>query len=204
MRTTRRTLLIGASTAAFATTAGRVAFAKDPIKIGVPTALTGDIGLRLSAMDAQGIDFQVLSPSPLTYFHFIDAGEASAYCCAWNDALAAAAPSGGRWLLVKTEESKSKDNPKPTVSQQVWGWSREQTGLVQNGADNHGGFYAGTSTGWVGERLSWVTDAARGAKRAKLKQSFTKQGKDLALEIALDPSGSGDAYRVTFEGLCKK
>jgi len=41
MRTTRRTLLIGASTAAFATTAGRVAFAKDPIKIGVPTALTG-------------------------------------------------------------------------------------------------------------------------------------------------------------------
>ncbi|KAF0118182.1 MAG: livK [Xanthobacteraceae bacterium] len=41
MRTTRRTLLIGASTAAFATTAGRMAFAKDPIKIGVPTALTG-------------------------------------------------------------------------------------------------------------------------------------------------------------------
>ena len=47
-----------------------------------------DIGLRLKAMDAAGIDFQVLSPSPLTYFHFIPAGEAVAYCCRWNDALA--------------------------------------------------------------------------------------------------------------------
>lgn len=47
-----------------------------------------DIGLRLKAMDAAGIDFQVLSPSPLTYFHFIPADEAVAYCRRWNDALA--------------------------------------------------------------------------------------------------------------------
>lgn len=47
-----------------------------------------DIQLRLAAMDAAGIDFQVLSPSPLTYFHFIPAAEAIAYCRAWNTALA--------------------------------------------------------------------------------------------------------------------
>lgn len=58
MRTTRRTLLIGASTAAFATTAGRVAFAKDPIKIGVPTALTGTYA-QLGDEAKRAIDFAV-------------------------------------------------------------------------------------------------------------------------------------------------
>jgi hypothetical protein len=111
---------------------------------------------------------------------------------------------GGRWLSVKSEESKSKDNPNPTISTQIWGWSRERTGLVQNGADNRGGFYEGNSTGWVGDRFVWITDAARNARRAKLRQSFTKQGKDLALEITVDPSGSGDAFRGYFEGVCKK
>ncbi len=47
-----------------------------------------DIQLRLAAMASAGIDFQVLSPSPLTYFHFIPADEAIAYCRAWNNALA--------------------------------------------------------------------------------------------------------------------
>jgi len=47
-----------------------------------------DAQLRIEAMDAAGIDFQVLSPSPLTYFHFIDPSQAIAYCRKWNDALA--------------------------------------------------------------------------------------------------------------------
>lgn len=58
MRTTRRNLLIGASTAAFATTAGRVAFAKDPIKIGVPTALTGTYA-QLGDEAKRAIEFAV-------------------------------------------------------------------------------------------------------------------------------------------------
>ncbi len=58
MRTTRRSLLIGASTAAFATTAGRVAFAKDPIKIGVPTALTGTYA-QLGDEAKRAIEFAV-------------------------------------------------------------------------------------------------------------------------------------------------
>lgn len=48
-----------------------------------------DIELRLRAMDEAGIDFQVLSPSPLTYFHFIPAAQAIEYCRRWNDALGA-------------------------------------------------------------------------------------------------------------------
>lgn len=45
--------------------------------------------VRLAAMDAAGIDFQVLSPNPLTYFHFIPGPDAIAFCRAHNDALAA-------------------------------------------------------------------------------------------------------------------
>ena len=44
--------------------------------------------LRISAMDAAGLDFQVLSPNPLTYFHFIDKQDARSYCRVHNDALA--------------------------------------------------------------------------------------------------------------------
>lgn len=47
-----------------------------------------DPDLRLERMDQAGIDFQVLSPSPLTYFHHIDAAEAIAFCQRHNDACA--------------------------------------------------------------------------------------------------------------------
>ncbi|HEY5681441.1 MAG TPA: amidohydrolase family protein [Pseudomonadales bacterium] len=48
-----------------------------------------DPDLRLDAMDAAGIDYQVLSPNPLTYFHFIDAGAARDFCRIHNDTLSA-------------------------------------------------------------------------------------------------------------------
>ena len=47
-----------------------------------------DPELRLQAMDTAGIDYQVLSPNPLTYFHFIDAKDAQNFCRVHNDALA--------------------------------------------------------------------------------------------------------------------
>ena len=47
-----------------------------------------DPELRLQAMDTAGIDYQVLSPNPLTYFHFIDANDAQNFCRVHNDALA--------------------------------------------------------------------------------------------------------------------
>lgn len=49
-----------------------------------------DVDLRLAAMDRAGLDFQLLSPNPLTYFHFIEAPLARNFCRIHNDALAAA------------------------------------------------------------------------------------------------------------------
>jgi aminocarboxymuconate-semialdehyde decarboxylase len=48
-----------------------------------------DPELRIAAMDRAGIDFQVLSPNPLTYFHFVDEASAVAFCRRHNDVLAA-------------------------------------------------------------------------------------------------------------------
>jgi len=113
--------------------------------------------------------------------------------------------SDGRWLQVKMEEQKSKQNPKATSSTEVWGHSAALGGFVRNGADNQGGFYAGKSTGWVGERFWWTTDSARGGKRVQLKDTFTKvSDKELTLERAFDPTGTGDGLRVVFEGSCKR
>lgn len=56
-----------------------------------------DPELRLRRMDEAGIDYQVLSPNPLTYFHFIPAPEAIRFCRTHNDSLAAVArPRAGR------------------------------------------------------------------------------------------------------------
>ena len=48
-----------------------------------------DLDLRIAAMDKAGIDFQVVSPNPLTYFHFVAADSAIAFCRRHNDVLAA-------------------------------------------------------------------------------------------------------------------
>jgi aminocarboxymuconate-semialdehyde decarboxylase len=48
-----------------------------------------DPDVRLAAMDRAEIDFQLLSPNPLTYFHFIPAADAIAFCRKHNDAMAA-------------------------------------------------------------------------------------------------------------------
>ncbi len=47
-----------------------------------------DVDKRLALMDESGIEFQVLSPNPLTYFHFIDNQAAVAFCRRHNDELA--------------------------------------------------------------------------------------------------------------------
>jgi len=47
-----------------------------------------DPELRIAAMDKAGIDFQVLSPNPLTYFHFIEPSLAQAFCRRHNQSLA--------------------------------------------------------------------------------------------------------------------
>ncbi len=48
-----------------------------------------DTQLRLERMNAAGIDFQILSPNPLTFLHFIDADKAAKFCRIHNDVLAA-------------------------------------------------------------------------------------------------------------------
>lgn len=47
-----------------------------------------DVDVRLAAMDAAGIDLQVLSPNPITYFNGLRAAEAVGYARAHNEALA--------------------------------------------------------------------------------------------------------------------
>ena len=47
-----------------------------------------DPELRIRKMNEAHIDFQILSPSPLTYFHHIDLAEALPFCRRHNDAMA--------------------------------------------------------------------------------------------------------------------
>jgi aminocarboxymuconate-semialdehyde decarboxylase len=58
-----------------------------------------DVNVRLSAMDAHGIDIAMLSPNPLTYFTNLDADHAVRYCRRHNAELAELiAPHSNRLL----------------------------------------------------------------------------------------------------------
>lgn len=48
-----------------------------------------DVDLRLALNDRLGIEVQILSPNPLTYFHHIEADVAATYCRWHNDEMAA-------------------------------------------------------------------------------------------------------------------
>lgn len=50
-----------------------------------------DVDARIAAMDRAGIGWQLLSPNPLTYFHYIPGEDAVRFCRRHNDALAAIA-----------------------------------------------------------------------------------------------------------------
>ena len=47
-----------------------------------------DPDVRIAAMDRSGIGYQLLSPNPLTYFHYIPAADAIRFCSRHNDAMA--------------------------------------------------------------------------------------------------------------------
>lgn len=86
-----------------------------------------DPELRIARMDKDGIDFQVLSPSPLTYFHHIDTAEAVAFCRKHNDAcaeLVAAYPErlGGLAALPMQDPSAARDELQRAVGELgLWG-----------------------------------------------------------------------------------
>ncbi|NLY65070.1 MAG: amidohydrolase [Alcaligenaceae bacterium] len=57
-----------------------------------------DADIRIDKMKASSIDYQVLSPNPLTYFHFIPAAEAIRFCQIHNDALSRLVERHGQYL----------------------------------------------------------------------------------------------------------
>jgi aminocarboxymuconate-semialdehyde decarboxylase len=86
-----------------------------------------DPALRIQRMDGAGIDFQVLSPSPLTYFHHIEADAAIAYCRRHNDALAEVVGRypdrlGGLAALPMQDPIAAKDELQRAVTELgLWG-----------------------------------------------------------------------------------
>jgi aminocarboxymuconate-semialdehyde decarboxylase len=58
------------------------------VGVSYRTSAFMDVARRLQQMDEQGIELQVLSPNPLTFFHHIEADPAIAFSRCHNDALA--------------------------------------------------------------------------------------------------------------------
>ncbi len=108
---------------------------------------------------------------------------------------------GGRWLVVRTELNVKAKGAKPIVTQEAWGWSRTEKGLVRTGASSDGGVITSTSTGWAGERFSWTGVSSQNAKHGKEKLAVEKKSDK---EISIQLSSGEQELRVVFEGTCKR
>lgn len=107
----------------------------------------------------------------------------------------------GRWLSVRTELVVKAKGAKPIITQELWGYSRAEKGLVRTGASSDGGVITSTSTGWAGARFSWAGTSAQNAKNGKEKTAVEKKSEK---EIGLQLSSGEQELRVVFEGTCKR
>ena len=85
-----------------------------------------DVDVRLAAMDAAGIDLQVLSPNPITYFNALPADAAVAFARAHNDALAelvgqAPGPAARPPPSCRCRTSPPR-SPRPAARCATWAW----------------------------------------------------------------------------------
>ncbi len=107
----------------------------------------------------------------------------------------------GRWLSVRTELVAKAKGAKPIITQEAWGWSRTERGLVRTGASSDGGVITSTSAGWTGERFAWTGTSSQNAKLGKDKLAVEKKS-DKVLSVQL--SSGEQELRVVFEGTCKR
>ena len=60
------------------------------------------------------------------------------------------------WLILRTEENVTPENPHPLSAIYIWGYDLTSRQFLASWFDSHGGRATQTSSGWDGERLVFV------------------------------------------------
>jgi hypothetical protein len=111
---------------------------------------------------------------------------------------------GGFWQTFVYTEEKTSDYPFAVTAVGFWGWDAQAKKFVRSEYQSHGGYATGTSSGWVGDTLTWDVEESNFLGRISGKHSFTKKS-DKEFVHKLEAKLPGAPGPVTiFEATCKK
>lgn len=111
---------------------------------------------------------------------------------------------GGFWQSFIYTEQKTKEYPMALTATGTWGWEAQSKKFVRAEFQSSGGYVTGTSTGWVGDTLTWDLEISNFMGKTTGKHIFTKKGdKEFLHKIEVSPPGSPGPVTV-FELTCKK
>jgi hypothetical protein len=111
---------------------------------------------------------------------------------------------GGFWQSFVYTEQKTKDYPMAITAIGTWGWEAQSKRFVRAEFQSSGGYVTGTSTGWVGDTMTWDLEISSFMGKMNAKHIFTKKG-DKEFAHKIDAALPGNPAPVTlFDVTCKK
>ncbi|WP_033338029.1 DUF1579 family protein [Catenuloplanes japonicus] len=97
----------------------------------------------------------------------------------------------GRWLMLRTEEAATAENPEPLTARYLWGADPAAGDFTADWFDSNGGHAVQRSGGWDGDTLVFLGTIAVGGRTAPLRDTFTRTGPDSYHHIGETNLGDG-------------
>lgn len=98
---------------------------------------------------------------------------------------------GGHWIMVRTEELPTPENPSPLTARYLWGFDVTTNEFVADWFDSNGGHAVQRSSGWDGDRFVLEGTMTMAGNSVPLRDSFTRDGDDSYHHIGEINLGAG-------------
>lgn len=85
---------------------------------------------------------------------------------------------GGFWIMVRTEELPTPENPAPLTARYMWGYDIATDEFVAEWFDSNGGRAVQRSKGWDGDRFVLEGTMTMAGNSVPLRDTFTRTGED--------------------------
>ncbi|MTD59588.1 DUF1579 family protein [Amycolatopsis pithecellobii] len=101
------------------------------------------------------------------------------------------AVDGGHWVLVRTEELPTPENPAPLSAHYLWGYDVAADEFVADWFDSNGGRAVQRSKGWEGDVFVLEGTMTMAGNSVPLRDTFTRKGPDAYHHIGEIDLGNG-------------
>ncbi len=98
---------------------------------------------------------------------------------------------GGHWIMTRTEELPTPDNPSPLTARYLWGYDVATDEFTADWFDSNGGHAVQRSRGWDGDTFVFAGTMTMAGHSVPLRDTFTRTGEDSYSHIGEIDLGAG-------------